>query len=82
MTLRHECEEKLVFSREIFIDPATGEPWKEGQRFLWETMGTTLDKISNGGAAEFYTGLTGLSLIDDIQEAGGLMSEEDLFDYA
>ncbi len=65
----------------MFIDPATGELYEEGDIFTWESLGVTLQKIADGGSDEFYLGTTAVMLAHDIAEFGGNMTTEDLANY-
>ena len=55
--------------------------WKEGDSYKRENLGRTLREISKNGFEEFYTGETAKNLVKDIQEAGGIITLEDLKNY-
>ena len=70
-----------ITCRDIFINPETGDVWKEGDSYKRENLGRTLREISKNGFEEFYTGETAKNLVKDIQEAGGIITLEDLKNY-
>lgn len=64
-----------------FLNPVTGEVWKKDDLIKRPKLGETFAKIAKNGAAEFYKGETGKNLVKDIQEKGGIITEEDLLRY-
>lgn len=67
--------------RAIFIDPNTNDTWKEGQRIKRIKLAETLEIIANEGAMALYNGTLTKLLIDDIQELGGILTEDDMHNY-
>ncbi|GLV44896.1 uncharacterized protein CBL_14532 [Carabus blaptoides fortunei] len=65
----------------IFIDPITGDTWKEGQRIKRIKLAETLEIIAKEGAKALYNGTLTKLLIDDIQDLGGILTEEDMHNY-
>ena len=65
----------------VFIDPNTEDIYKKGDFYKNIKLGQTLQRISEHGWAEFYTGQTARMLTADIQGAGGLITMEDLQNY-
>ena len=65
----------------MFLDPETREVLKKGDVYKHPRLGETLRRIAGGGADTFYSGEVGRDLIKDIQEAGGIMTLEDLASY-
>lgn len=65
----------------VFLDPETEEPLRTGDVYKHPKLGETLRKIAEAGADTFYSGEVGRELIQDIQEAGGIMTSEDLASY-
>ncbi len=55
--------------------------WKAGERFKYEELAQTLERIRDNGRAEFYEGETARRIVDYIQELGGILSLEDLKNY-
>lgn len=49
-----------------------------GETFRQERLGETLRRIAAGGAAEFYEGEIAKDLVRTVQDAGGLLSLDDL----
>lgn len=54
---------------------------QEGERRLQLTIGNTLARLRTGGAAEFYQGSLGQSLVNDMNAAGSKITMEDLRGY-
>jgi len=67
--------------RSVCIDPETNQPWREGDFFTWPAQGETLQRVAANGGEEFRTGVTAVSLIEDMTELGGEMDLQDLQDY-
>ena len=65
----------------VFLKPDTKELLRAGDMYKHPRLGETLRRIAEGGADTFYTGEVGRELIQDIQEAGGIMTMEDLASY-
>ena len=65
----------------VFINPETKKLLKTGDVYKHPKLAETLKKIAAGGADTFYTGEVGRELIKDIQEAGGIITMEDLASY-
>ena len=55
--------------------------WKAGERFKYEELAQTLERIRDNGRAEFYEGETARRIVDYVQELGGILSLEDLKNY-
>ncbi|XP_051949632.1 gamma-glutamyltransferase 5a isoform X1 [Xyrauchen texanus] len=64
-----------------FYQNEQGEMLKEGDIVKFEKLADTLEKIAKQGADAFYTGDIGKDLVNDIQEAGGTISLEDLSSF-
>ncbi|NXN33804.1 GGT5 hydrolase, partial [Nycticryphes semicollaris] len=59
-----------------------GERFLErGETFRWPALQQTLRAVAENGATEFYEGLTGQALVEDIRKAGSSISLEDLQAY-
>lgn len=65
----------------VMIDPNTNDTWKEGQRIKRIKLAETLEIIANEGAMALYNGTLTKLLIDDIQELGGILTEDDMHNY-
>eukprot|EP00095_Tigriopus_kingsejongensis_P000699 maker-scaffold58_size443543-snap-gene-2.12 protein:Tk00699 transcript:maker-scaffold58_size443543-snap-gene-2.12-mRNA-1 annotation:"gamma-glutamyltranspeptidase 1" len=65
----------------VFVNPDTNDTWKEGDFYHCNDLADTLERIAEFGAEDFYTGEIARSLVQDIQDAGGIISMEDLADY-
>ena len=70
-----------MFSRQIFINPATNKTWKEGDLYKRENLANTLERIGRYGLQEFYSGDTAKILIDELIQQGSILSLKDLQNY-
>ena len=68
---------KYPTSAEIFIKP-DGSPYVEGDVLVQKKLARSLRRVADGGAKEFYRGDLGKEIAKAIQDAGGLINEEDL----
>jgi len=57
---------------------AAGRPLMQGERFVQEPLARTLAAVAAEGARGFYTGAVARDLARSVQDAGGLLTEEDL----
>ena len=55
--------------------------WKAGQRFKYEELAQTLERIRDNGSYEFYNGETAKRIVSYVQELGGILSLDDLKNY-
>jgi len=55
--------------------------WKAGERFKYEELAQTLERIRDNGRTEFYEGETAKRIVNYVQELGGILSLEDLKNY-
>ncbi|XP_062537203.1 glutathione hydrolase 1 proenzyme-like [Armigeres subalbatus] len=69
--------------REIYVNPETGDVWKEGDRIYRPDFAETLKVIANEGADALYspTGSLLPKLMYDLHEFGSILTEEDFFNY-
>ncbi|XP_065365119.1 glutathione hydrolase 1 proenzyme [Calliphora vicina] len=66
---------------EIFVKE-DGSLYKEGDYMKRPALGNTLERIANNGVGEMYDGgETGKMFAKDIQEMGGIITEQDLKNY-
>jgi len=65
----------------VYLNKKTNELLKEGETYKNPALGITLDKIANLGADEFYKGEIAELLVKDIQDAGGIISTDDMANY-
>ncbi len=70
-------------SMHIFIDPKTGDVYKEGDTIKRETLANTLEILANAedAAHEFYEGEIGRLFVEDLQALGGNITMEDMKNY-
>ncbi|KAI4816642.1 hypothetical protein KUCAC02_008958 [Chaenocephalus aceratus] len=66
---------------EVFCG-GNGDILKENDTIKFTKLGETYKKIAEEGPNAFYHGPLAQSLVDDIQAAGGIVTMEDLKDYA
>ena len=55
--------------------------WKAGERFKYEELAQTLERIRDNGSYEFYNGETAKHIVSYVQELGGILSLDDLRNY-
>lgn len=55
--------------------------WKANDTIKYEALAKTLERISENGSDEFYTGETAKKIASFIQKNGGFITEEDLAKY-
>ena len=82
----HISGEKLADTnlREVFIDPLTGEGWKEGQTYTRTALADTLEALADAGDEGdelFYNGSIAANLVSDLSKHGGIISLADLGSY-
>lgn len=71
----------LPSNREVYINPESGEVWKEGEYVQLLTLADTLDVIAAEGPEAIHNGSLTARLAGDIQAFGGLVTEDDLRNY-
>jgi gamma-glutamyltranspeptidase/glutathione hydrolase len=67
-------------SRAIFMR-ADGKPFRAGERLIQNDLAAALERIAQGGAAGFYTGVTAEKIAAAVRGQGGAMTAQDLKDY-
>ena len=67
--------------KNIFIDPATNEPYKLGQKIKRPDMARTIRTIARDGAPALYDGVLTEAFVKDIHDNGGIITKEDLKQY-
>uniref|UniRef100_A0A1B0D2V9 Gamma-glutamyltransferase n=1 Tax=Phlebotomus papatasi TaxID=29031 RepID=A0A1B0D2V9_PHLPP len=67
--------------REIYINPETNDTWRYGDRIKRPKLAETLEVIAREGANALYNGTLTKAFIQDIQNFGGIVTEQDLLEY-
>ena len=67
--------------KSVFINPNTGDLYKEGEFYKNFELARTFQRIAKHGWREFYIGTTALMLAADIRGSGGLITMKDLKHY-
>ncbi|XP_033749139.1 glutathione hydrolase 1 proenzyme-like [Pecten maximus] len=67
--------------RRLVTDPNTGLFYKEGETIKWPKLAATFTIIANEGPDAFYNGSLSRNIVQDIKDAGGIITEQDLLDY-
>jgi len=68
----------------VFIDPATGKVWQEGQTYKRTKLADTLEILAaagDDGDELFYRGYMAEQLAEDLQQLGGILTQEDMSGY-
>ncbi|CAK1556347.1 unnamed protein product [Leptosia nina] len=66
---------------EVYVNPATGEVWKEGDIIREPTLARTLDIIAEEGPEAIHNGSLTSALVRDIETFGGIITEDDLRNF-
>lgn len=78
-------EEKLMRNdqsmRDIFINPDTNELKKMGDIVKFEVLARTLEDIAEHGGDTFYKGSLADKIVDELRDAGSIITKEDLLNY-
>lgn len=69
------------FARDIFIDPATNDTYKEGQYMRRPRLAKTLEVIASEGGTALHNGSLTHDFVKDIQENNGIITVEDMNNY-
>ncbi|XP_021699898.1 gamma-glutamyltranspeptidase 1 [Aedes aegypti] len=69
--------------REIFVDPQTGDVWKQGDRFRRPLFAETLKVVADEGADALYSAKGSLlpKVMSDLKNFGSIVTENDFYDY-
>ncbi|CAH0715631.1 unnamed protein product, partial [Brenthis ino] len=66
---------------ELYVNPETGEVWNEGDMIREPTLARTLDVIAEEGPEAIHNGSLTTAFVRDIQNFGGIITEDDLRSY-
>ncbi|KAH9525192.1 Gamma-glutamyltranspeptidase 1 [Bulinus truncatus] len=67
--------------KSILTNPRTNTTFKEGEVIKLPLLARTLKRVAEGGAPEFYNGTLADDIVEEIQQAGGIITKEDLRRY-
>ncbi|KAB0792869.1 hypothetical protein PPYR_14828 [Photinus pyralis] len=67
--------------RDIFINPKTNKPYTVGQFIRNEKLAETLEIVAEQGESALYDGVLTKAFVEDIQNLGGIITEEDMRSY-
>ncbi|CAH0762974.1 unnamed protein product, partial [Bemisia tabaci] len=73
--------EKYALLKEMLTDPDTEELVEEGGIMLRPKLADTLEVIRQEGGDALYTGSLSKSLVEDLRDAGSIITEEDMAGY-
>lgn len=71
----------IVIFRDFLIKPETGELYKEGDVMKVPKYANTLDIIAREGSDALYNGSFTKTIVQEIQNFGGIITEEDFNNY-
>jgi gamma-glutamyltranspeptidase len=69
------------FCREVFVNPETGDFFRPGEWIKPVKFCETLKIIAKNGGNCLYNGSLAKVFVSDIQEMGGIITEEDMANY-
>ncbi|GFG33537.1 hypothetical protein Cfor_03444 [Coptotermes formosanus] len=78
---KEEDIKRSVTLSEILINNDTKSVWKEGDKYKRLKLAETLELIRDFGASVLYNGTLTESFVKDIQDLGGIITEEDMNEY-
>ena len=68
--------------REEFTNPQTGKYYKKDEVIQRTKYAATLRQIAESGSSDiFYKGSIGQSIVQEIQDLGGIITMEDMTSY-
>ena len=72
----------FLYFRQSYTNPSTGKYYKEGEVIKRPKFAETLRKIGQSGSSDiFYKGEMGKTVVKELAERGGIITEEDLEKY-
>jgi len=63
------------------INKDTNSVWKEGDKYKRLKLAETLELIRDSDASVLYNGTLTENFVKDIQDLGGIITEEDMNEY-
>lgn len=78
----NEMKEDLIKYNTVTPDFLIRDLWEAGDSIKWTELGRTLELIRDQGRAGFYEGITAEHLVAEMQRGKGLITLEDLKNYA
>ncbi|CAC5395661.1 GGT1_5 [Mytilus coruscus] len=67
--------------KDLLVNPETGLLYEAGDKIKRPKLARTLKIIANEGVDAFYNGRLSKDIVADIQDAGGIITEDDLAKY-
>lgn len=69
--------------KEVFVNPATGDVWQEGDRIKRPDLATTLEIIAKEGSDALYSSTGSLlpKLIQDLKQFNSIITDGDFLEY-
>ena len=71
----------FCFCSKMFVNPETGEFFQYGDRVRLKELCETLKMIALHGGDYLYNGTLAKTFVSDIQQMGGIITEEDMANY-
>ncbi|MEX2584884.1 MAG: gamma-glutamyltransferase [Balneolaceae bacterium] len=68
-------------SSAAYFTKSGDERWQQGDHFVQNDLGETLERIARYGRRGFYTGITAQRIVITMREQGGIIDYEDLRTY-
>lgn len=68
--------------RQVFVDPNTGDVYKQGDVYINQQLCKTMETISAEGVDVLYTGQLAEDLVNEIQQLGGIITLSDMANYS
>ncbi len=65
---------------EVFLNPATGDVWQEGDHYTCPKLADTLERLAQN-PDDFYTGETARMMTEDLRTVGGNLTLNDMASY-
>ena len=81
MSVQTETIKTQLGLRDLIVNKATGEFFKAGEIIKMPKLARTFEIIADEGVDAFYNGSLTKDIVADIQDNGGIITEDDLANY-